>query len=152
MTRLNKTALVIVQSLSLGLLAAGLVQAQTAATTVAAAAPGATRAQVKMERDEFLRTHRWDETSDVWTLQDNVDPPMGVKSRAEVRAGRDAFLRNNRWDELNGMWKPRTPAAREPAAKSRAEVRAETIRFTKTHRYDEATEVWVERKPLRAKP
>jgi hypothetical protein len=148
MTTLKKTVL----TLAFGLLATGLAQAQRPVEAMAAAGPTATRAQVKMDREEFLRTHRWDDTSDVWTLQDNFDPPMGVRSRADVRAARDTFLRANRWDELNGMWKPRTPVVREPSDKSRAEVRAETIQFTKTHRYDEATEVWVERTPLRAKP
>lgn len=50
-----------------------------------------------MERDEFLCTHIWNETSDIWSLKAGVEPPTGVKSRSEVKAARDAFLSNNKW-------------------------------------------------------
>lgn len=118
----------------------GLAQAQTPA----AAAP-LTRAQVKMEREEFMRTHRWHEATQTWMLRDGVEPPAGVKTRAEVKAERDAFVRTHRWDERVSGWVPREPAPREPGGLSRAEVKRDTVQFLRTHVWDEATETYVPR-------
>jgi hypothetical protein len=106
-----------------------------------------TRAQVKMDRDEFLKTHRWDEPSATWMLKKGVEPPTGVKSRAEVKAARDLFLANNRWDESRGGWTPLNLGPRNMGTLSRAAVRAETAQFMRTHQWDEQTEVWVLRGP-----
>jgi hypothetical protein len=125
-----------------------------APTTTAPANPAAMhgesphRMQMKMDRDEFLRTHVWSESTGYWNLKDDVDLPMGVKSRADVKADRDQFLRNNRWSATEG-WVP-TRAARNLSTMSRAEVRADTARFLTTHRWDEATSTWTEKAPRKA--
>jgi hypothetical protein len=103
--------------------------------------------RVKMERNDFLKSHRWDEAKGAWMLQKGVEPPEGVMSRAEVKAARDTFLSKNRWDETAGSWKPVTGDPRNLGTMSRAEVRADTARFTKSHRWDEATQTW-ELKPM----
>ncbi len=130
--------------LTLSLVAASTVFA--AAPVVTTNPPGAvTRNQVRMERDEFLRTHIWNETSDIWSLKAGVEPPTGVKSRSEVKAARDAFLSNNKWDESRGGWQALGTAPREVSKLSRETVRLETRAFMRTHRWDEPTEAWVER-------
>jgi hypothetical protein len=132
-----------VLSLLLGLSlasSAALVNAQ-GTTDKQEAAP--TRSQIKMERDEFLRTHRWEEGTELWALKSGIEPPTGVKSRREVTAVRDDFLRNNRWDESSGRWVSLEGAPRDMGTMSREQVRIETAQFTRTHRWDEITDAWV---------
>jgi hypothetical protein len=129
------------------------VQAQKADKPVKVAAADTeplTRQQVKMERDEFLKTHRWDEPTDMWMLRAGVEPPAGVMARSEVKAARDAFLSNNRWDESRGGWVPLKTAPRVISNLSREQVRLETRQFLRTHRWDEATSVWTEKAPAPA--
>jgi len=109
-----------------------------------------TRVQVKMDRDEFLKTHRWDSTTDVWSLKSGVEPPVGVKSRAEVIAMRDEYLRNNLWDRSRGEWQPVKGGPRTMSSLSRAQVVAETRQFEATHRWDETDGLWVDQ-PKRTK-
>jgi hypothetical protein len=126
----------------------------TAATAQAQMpAPGAptlrgespSRMQMKMERDEFLRSHVWSEAAGQWTLREGVDLPAGVKPRAEVKAARDEFLRNNRWTETGGWMPTRTP--RNTSTMSRTQVRADTVRFLSTHHWDESSDSWQEKAP-----
>jgi hypothetical protein len=104
-----------------------------------------TRAQIKMDRDEFLLSHRWDEGSELWVMKAGYEPPAGVKSRGEVVAAREEFLRNNRWDEPAGRWAPLKGTPRDMSALSREQVRVETQQFVRTHRWDETTDAWVTR-------
>jgi hypothetical protein len=115
------------------------VQAQQAAAT-ATPAP-LTRAQVKMEREDFIKSHRWDEASETWVLKEGFEPPAPMKGRAEVRKERDEFLRNNRWDTATGRWIPLVQP-RVMAQLSRDQVKKETREFLRTHEWDEATEAW----------
>lgn len=85
-------------------LTAGMANAQ--ATGGAAGAAPLTREQVKMDRDEFMRMHRWDATSDNWILSPDVEAPAGMKSRAEVKAERDEFLRSHSWNPVSGFYEP----------------------------------------------
>ncbi len=119
--------------------------AQTAATPV-------TRMQIKMERDEFLKTHRWDEYGEVWMLKSGVEPPASVKSRAEVKAARDVFLRNHKWDSTAGGWLPLGAAPRDMSGMTREQVKAETDQFLRTHYWDEDSEGWLEKKSRTRKP
>ena len=121
--------------------AGGSVYAQAAAS---AAAP-VTRAQVKMETAEFLKTHRWDEVNENWVLKSGVEAPAGVKTRAEIKAETNQFLRNNRWDETSSSWVSLKEKPRDLSTMTRAQVRAETSRFVRTHTFDEATQTWVDR-------
>jgi hypothetical protein len=122
--------------------AGGSVFAQ--ATTAPAAAP-VTRAQVKMETAEFLKTHRWDAADENWVLKSGVEAPAGVKTRAEIKADTNQFLRNNRWDETSSSWVSLKEKPRDLSTMTRAQVRAETSRFVRTHTFDEATQAWVDR-------
>lgn len=123
---------------------AGMANAQ--ATGGAAGTPPP-REQVKMERDEFMRTHRWDPIYDNWVLKPEYEAPAGVKSRAEIRAARDDFLRNNRWDPVTASWMPVAKAPRDLGKMSRSQVKTEGLQFTRTHRWDEAQSAWVEITP-----
>lgn len=132
---------------------AGLLCAVALTPFARAATPtdGLTRSQVKMERDEFLRTHRYDEYKDSWMLKDDVDPPAGIASRAEVKAERDAFLSTHRWDRPRGGWVPVGSERRNLSTMSRAEVASETKMFLHTHRWNDLDSKW-EVVPARAKP
>jgi hypothetical protein len=121
-----------------------LVSAQTAATADATSAP---RARIKMERDEFLKTHRWDAGLGEWMLKPGFDAPVGVKSRTEVIAERDAFLKSNRWNADNETWIPVQGAARNLSTMSREDVRKETQAFVRTHHWDELADKWVPSTP-----
>ncbi|MCW7538555.1 hypothetical protein OOT46_11950 [Aquabacterium sp. A7-Y] len=119
------------------------VSARTAGEDTAA---GPSRVQVKMERDEFLRTHRWDDASATWVLKSGVEPPQGVKSRAEMKAERDEFLKGHRWDDRSSSWKPIGGSPPPTSTLSREQRRADTQRFMNTHRWDEQNQVWIERR------
>ncbi len=120
--------------------ATGLVQAQS---TQAKAAQPEARAQVKMDRDDFLKSHRYDEMSSLWVLRAGMEPPMGVKSRAEVKAARDTFLSNNKWNEVTSRWAPVGSSPRDMSRLTRQQVRDETQQFMRTHRFDELSGAWV---------
>jgi hypothetical protein len=124
----------------------GPLQAQT--MTDKQAAP-MTRQQVKMERDEFLKLHRYDAANEEWILRSNMDPPAGMKTRAQVRAEKDEFLKMHKFDSVSETWVP-LQGAPKPTL-SRAEVRAETAQFMKTHEWDEINERWVDKPARKAK-
>ena len=135
----------LLSALVAGVLAtSGLAQAQT---TAAKPETGLTRDQAKMERDEFLKTHRYDTGTENWVLKSGVEPPTGIKSRAEIKAQREEFLRNNRYDNATETWVPAKTDASKPSTKSRREVKEETLRFVRTHHWDEVSETWVENPP-----
>ena len=141
-----------VTSVVLGLFFAftgGMAQAQGTSDT-ATAAP-LTRDQVKMERDEFLRTHQWDAVSENWVLKKGMEAPAGVKARAEVKAERDTFMRNNRWNPVTSDWEPLTKGPRDMGKMSREQVRNETRQFVRTHQWDEVKGAWVEVAPRKAR-
>jgi hypothetical protein len=130
-------------------LTAGMANAQ--ATGGAAGAAPVTREQVKMDRDEFMRMHRWDATSDNWVLKSDIEAPAGMKSRAEVKAQRDEFMRNHRWDAVSDNWVPLNKAPRDLGKMSRAQVRAETLQFNRTHQWNDDKSDWVEITPRKAR-
>jgi len=117
--------------------------ATVAGSALAQGKSGETREQVKMETKEFLKTHRYDETTDAWMLKAGVEPPEGVKTRAEIKAGRDAFLKKNHWDETTASWVARD--ASKPALSSLTTEQRRTAEraFNKTHRFDETSGEWV---------
>jgi hypothetical protein len=124
------------------LAAAGATSAFAQAADTPSAEP-LTRAQVRMERAEFVKSHRWDEATGNWVLKPGFDAPMGMKTRAQVMAERDEILRNNQWDESTGTWVPLKGKPREMSTLSREQVRKETAEFVRTHRWDEETETWM---------
>jgi len=130
------------------LLPLGLVLAATVGVAGAQNASGdstKSRAEVKMETKEFLKTHQWDATNEAWMVKPDVAPPSGVRSRAEVKAERDAWLKNHQWDEKNGAWM-QLDKPRDMSHLSREQVKMETKMFLKTHTYDEESGAWKEAK------
>lgn len=127
---------------------AGIVNAQAAGDQAGAVL---TRAQVKMERDAFLKTHRWDAATEDWVLKSGTEPSTGTKSRAQVKADRDEFLRNHRWDAATDSWVSLEGKPRDLSTRSRAEVRSETQDFLRKYRWDAGTDAWVEKLPAKKK-
>ena len=111
-----------------------------------------TRAEVRNECVEFMRTHSWDEVTGDYVPRlaskgkAAVQPPEGVKKRAEVRAERDSFMKANRWNDAKGQWEPVAGVPRDISKLSRDEVKKETHAFMRTHRWDEASQSYVDRK------
>jgi hypothetical protein len=129
-------------------LAFGAAQAQTADSS--ATAPP-TRAAIKMETAEFLKTHRWDDDQSVWVMRSGVQAPAGVKPRAEVKAERDAFLRANQWNNETSSWVPISTGPRDLGKMSRTQLAGETKQFLSTHTFDETKGVYVEKAPRKTK-
>ena len=129
------------------LAASNLGHAQVAAVAAGASQSTATREQVKMERDEFLRTHRFDLQSDNWVLKPEFEGPVGVKSRDQVKAERSEFLRNNHFDDNTSTWVPIKGGAVPAGSMTRQQVRDETKQFMRTHQFDEVNQMWKEIKP-----
>lgn len=101
-----------------------------------------TREQVKMDRDTFLATMRWDEHTGQWVLKSNMAPPKGVLSRSDVLAMREEWLRMHSFDENTGTWVTMA-SARDMSKLSREDVQMETVRFLMMYRFDEAKSEWV---------
>ena len=123
----------------------GLVHAQAPVS-----AP-ATREQVKIERNEFLKTHRYDAHTENWVMKPEFEAPAGMKTREQVRAERDEFLRNNRFDYPSGLWVPLKGSNAPESTKTRAQMREETRQFVRTHEWDSVKEVWQDVKPAMKK-
>jgi hypothetical protein len=136
--------------LGIALATSPLVNAQTAAATPQSTM---TREQVKMERDEFMKSHSYDAHTENWVMKPGFEAPVGVKSRAEVKAQRDDFLRKHRYEggADSGKWVPLTDEEAKASNKSRAQVREETRQFVRTHQWDSVKEVWQEAKPAAKK-
>lgn len=135
----------------LGIVASAQAPAQTPAA--ADTTCPRTRAEVRAECVEFMRTHQWDEANSNYVLKPGMKgparatPPEGVKTRAEIRAERDSFLRANRWNEASSLWEPIAGKPRDLSTLSRADVQKETKAFMRTHHWDEAQGAYVENKP-----
>lgn len=130
--------------LVLGLLFASSATLVNAQSDAEKATMPMTREEVKKDRDEFLKMHRWDQTDGTWVLKSGVEPPMGTKSRAEVKMARDEFLSKHRWDQTDANWVPVTGSPRNMSAMSRAQVKEETLQFMRTHQWDPVNDMWVE--------
>ncbi len=107
----------------------------------------ATRAEVRMERDEFLKTHKYDETNSDWTPN---TPFKSEYSRADVKVARDKFLSTHRWDEANDDFTPMVETRRNMSTVSPEVRKMETMQFVRTHMWDNASSAWV-KKPMRTK-
>jgi hypothetical protein len=128
------------------LLPLGFVLASTVSVVSAqmpADSGGKTRAQVKMETADFLKTHQWDAEREAWYMKPDVDPPAGVRSRADVKAERDAWLKVHRWDGNKAAWVS-LDQPRDMSTLSREQVKAETKMYLKTHHYDETSSAWTD--------
>ena len=122
--------------------------AQAQQSSTGAKATASTRAQVKMEREDFIKSHQWDADKETWVLKPEYEPPGQMKGRAEVRKERDEFLRNNRWDTATEAWVPLVQP-RVVSQLSREQMRNETREFLRTHEWDTVTEAWILRRKRR---
>jgi hypothetical protein len=102
---------------------------------------GLTRAQVTMDRDEFLAMARYDEAYGGWVLKD-MAMPKGVKSREEVQMMRDEFLSMHTWNDRENVWVPVNGAPRDMSKLSREKVSMETIAFLMNYRFNGMTSRW----------
>lgn len=105
-----------------------------------------TREQVKADRDEFLRTHTFDNSCECWVLKSGVQPPPGIKSREEVKAERDKFISGHVFSNTCDCWRPLSGPPRNLSTMTREQRKAATEAFTRTHEWDNATDSWVPRK------
>ncbi len=99
------------------------------------------REQVKMERSEFLKSHRYDAGTMDWVLKPGMEAPAGVMSRAEIIAERDKFLSENRWTGSTQGW-VQLSAPRDMSKVSRSQVKMERDAFTKTMTFNNETGLW----------
>jgi hypothetical protein len=112
-------------------------QGQSAESTTAPL----TRAQVKMDRDEFLKTHLW-QAEGGWLLKPGVQPPEGVTAptltRAQVKMDRDEFIKTHQWQaEVGWMLKPgmEPPEGVKAPILTRTQVKMDRDEFLKTHQW-----------------
>jgi hypothetical protein len=75
----------------------------TPATTPPAAAP-LTRMQATMDRDEFLRTNKWDPLRSGWRPMGGTPRDLNALSRAQVKSDTVNFMRTHRFDEPTQTW------------------------------------------------
>jgi hypothetical protein len=111
------------------------------------------RAEVKADCINFMKTHKWDDGASNWVLKSgaksDVRPPQGVVTREQVRAERNKFLAAHRWNDGKSMWEPipgqGRDVSKEPleCAQTRAEVQKDCMAFLKTHRFDEGKGAYV---------
>jgi len=133
---------------SLGVCVA-LVGGTASAQTPEELACAKTRAEVRNECVQFLKTHRWDDGAGTYVLKEGAAVPEGVKTRAQVVAERNKFLASNRWNDAKSMWEPIPGKPRDVAAEpleskqTRAEFQKDCNAFMKTHRWDDATGTYV---------
>lgn len=110
-----------------------------------------TRAEVKAECTQFMKTHTWNEGKGEWVAKGDgkaaAKTPEGVPTRAQIRADRNKFLASNRWDDGKSAWvpiaAPRDVGGDLSCDKTRAEVQADCNAFMKTHRFDEGKGTYV---------
>jgi hypothetical protein len=108
-----------------------------------------TRAQVKADRDAFMKTHEWDEQTATWVAKPGTKDETAAAStqtRSEAKKDRDAFLSKNKYDDSCACYKPIGGAPRDVSTLTKEQRKAEIADFNRTHRYDDATATWVERK------
>jgi hypothetical protein len=103
-----------------------------------------TRAEVKAERDQFLKDHVWDPTDSMWVRKDGTHEEMkNPTTRAKIKAERDAYLAAHRWDEPSERFVDVGEHQRVVSKLTPEQVRAETAEFLRTHRWDPANDKFV---------
>jgi hypothetical protein len=143
---MQQKPLVLLLSAAILALAGHPSQAQQTPST--STSSGLTRAQVKMEREDFIKSHRWDSANETWVLRPEFEPPSGMKTRAQVRQDREEFLSKNKWDATTEAWIP-LAKPRTLSQLTREQVRNESREFLRTHDWDAVAEAWVLRKKVR---
>ena len=114
--------------------------------TTAPASEPLTRAEVRMDRDDFLKMHRYDEKESEWMT---TAPSTSDLSRAEVKTARNQFLTTHRWNESTDTCPPIAGVPRDMSTMTREEVKMERMQFARTHAWDNKKSMWV-MKPMRS--
>ena len=107
--------------------------------------PAASRMEIRMERDEFLKLHRYDDESSEWLP---IAPSTNELRRAEVKAARNQYLSTNRWHESNDAFVLILGAPRDMSTMTREEVKMERMQFARNYTWDNGKSAWV-MKPMR---
>lgn len=140
--------------LSLPIVALLGVCAALAGGTVSAQSPeelacAKTRAEVRGDCVQFMKTHVWNEGMGTYVLKQGATVPEGVKTRAQITAERNTFLASHRWNDGKSMWEPIAGKPRDVASEPlecknvRADVQKDCVAFLKTHRWDEGASTYV---------
>jgi len=72
-----------------------------------------TRAEIKAERDEFLRNNRYDSATETWIPLKAQPRDMGTMTREQVREETRQFIRTHTWDDVKGVWVDRMLAKKK---------------------------------------
>jgi hypothetical protein len=108
-----------------------------------AASSGKTFEKVQMDRDQYLKSHRYEENERSWSSLNGEKLSTGSKSFAEVMEMRDVFLRHNVYDERKGEWISLNGKPRDLSTLTREQVKEETMQFARMHRFDTQMNAWV---------
>jgi len=133
---------------SLGLCVA-LVGGTASAQTPEELACAKTRAEVRNDCVQYLKTHVWNDGLGTYVLKQGASAPEGVPTRAQIVGERNKFLAANRWNDGKGMWEPIPGKPRDVAAEPleckqvRADIQKDCTAFLKTHRWDEGKGTYV---------
>lgn len=141
-----KTSLPLVATLGV---CAALVGGMASAQTPEELACAKTRAEVRADCIQFLKTHQWNDGLGTYVLKQGAAVPEGVPSRTQIVAERNKFLAANRWNDGKGMWEPIPGKPRDVAADAleckvmRGDVQKDCVAFLKTHRWDDGKAMYV---------
>lgn len=144
-------------ALAASLLMSGALPQAWSQTAINGADGAKTRAQVVTERDEWLRTHRWDPGLDDWVVKDECKTPAMMctqdesrgETRQQVREARDDWLRTHRWDPGADEWMLLEAQPRDPGGLTRDQVHRETLEFLRNHEWDDPSSSWKLKPSLR---
>ena len=113
----------------------------------AQSASGVSRAQVRKECADFMKTHEWSEANG-WQLKPGVKAPAtSAKTPGEGVAETVAFLSKNRWDDAKSAFVPIKGTPRDVSTMSREQVKKEAGEFERTHIWVEEASTFVPCKP-----
>jgi hypothetical protein len=62
------------------------------------------RADVKKERDAYLRTHRWDDTKEAWVELSQGPRDLNALPREQVKKETVMFLKTHSYNEDQNAW------------------------------------------------
>jgi hypothetical protein len=71
------------------------------------------RAEIRAERDEFLRNNRWDDPTSTWVSLKGAPRDVSKMTREQVRSETTHFLRTHEWNEVTQAWVEKAPAKKK---------------------------------------
>jgi hypothetical protein len=67
-----------------------------------------TRAEIKAERNEFMRNNRYDSATETWISLKGQPRDISGLTREQVREETRQFVRTHTWDDVKGAWVERS--------------------------------------------